>query len=132
MLATIATYANNRLTPVQYPEDARWTAGRFDVNLTLARGTVVAAKAATPTLLVAYDDVTNVAAAGFLMYDIKTDANGMVYYGGSTTASPENVPMETAPFYVNGTFDPAELTGLTAAGKTALKARTLQNGFVQI
>jgi hypothetical protein len=125
--ATLATYANNRLTPVQYPEDARWTAGVFDVNLTLARGTVIANKGTNQTL-VAFD-TTNTASVGLLMYDIKTDANGQVYFGGSTTAGPENVPFDTAPYFVAGTFDVADLTGLDATSRANLNGRLLANGF---
>lgn len=128
MLTTLSSYANNRLTPVQYPEDARWTAGVFDVSQTLARGTVLAPKG-TNQVLVAFDGATNTAACGFLMYDIRTDAAGKVYYGGSTNAAENNIPMETAPYYVAGTFDVTELTGLDATSRANLNGRLLANGY---
>lgn len=125
--STLSAFANNRLTPVQYPEDARWTAGVFEVSQTIARGTVVANKG-TNQVLVPFD-ATNTAAVGLLMYDIKTDSAGKVYLGGSTNAAANNIPTETAPYYVGGTFDPADLTGLDATSRANLNGRLLANGF---
>lgn len=127
MLSTLSSFANNRLTPVQNPEDARWTAGVFDVSQTLARGTVVANKG-TNQVLVKFD-ATNTAAVGLLMYDIMTDSAGKVYTGGSTNAAENNIPVETAPYFNAGTFDPAELTGLDATSRANLNGRLLANGF---
>lgn len=127
MLSTLTNYANNRLTPALYPEDARWTAVAFEPSLTLARGTVVAPKGTNQTFL-AYDGATNTAALGFLMYDIRTDVNGKVYMGGSTNAAEvNNIPQETAPVYTAGTFDTTELTGLDATSRANLNGRLLGN-----
>jgi len=68
---------------------------------------------------------------GICQCTIKTDASGNVYFSDDAVPSTINPPHATAPLYVNGTFDTADLTGWDAAAATALKARTLNSGFVQ-
>jgi hypothetical protein len=131
-LATLATYSNNRITPAQNPEDARVTAGAFDLNQVLPAGQVLATKGntgtGTNTLLVALGG-TNTHAVGILMYAINTDANGNVFLGGSTNASEVNPPFQTSPYFTAGTFDPADLTGWSATATTSLNMRITAAGF---
>lgn len=130
----IASYTNYTLQPVQWPKDARTEAGIFAANLTLAAGTVVA-KVTSGGKLAAYNDSNSdgtQVAVGLLAVAIKTDANGKVYVGGSTTAGPLNPPLDTAPYFICGTFDTDDLTGWDAAAATDLHARTLPTGYVKI
>jgi hypothetical protein len=69
---------------------------------------------------------------GIAMYDFVTDAVGLCYFGTSTTGSSLNTPMQTMPYFVAGTFDPADLTGYDAAFLADVKGRLLANGFVHI
>jgi hypothetical protein len=134
-LTTLEQYANSKLTPVQDPQDARWTAGVFGPSLTLAAGTVLGKKTADGKLY-AYVDANadgTQTAVGYLMYAINTDASGQAYLGGSATASSLNPPFTTAPYFYAGTFDPADLTGNDAAANTDLKVTTLQpSGYLRI
>ena len=120
--------------PKQYPEDARWTAGRFTASQSLAAGTLVGKVTATG-LLSAYNNANvngTETAVGILMYSIDVDASGNVFLGGSAVASSMNQPTgKTAPYYVSGTFDPADITGEDAAGITDLNGITLANGYIK-
>ena len=134
MPTTLEVYSNDRLTPAQYPEDARKTAGKLGVSLTLAAGTVLG-KRTSNGLLYAYNDAltdgTNVA-VGILEYATKTDSSGNAFFGDSTTASSLNVPHQTVPYFVSGTFDTADLTGYDAAALADLNGRVLASGFIKI
>lgn len=135
MPTTLETWSNNRLTPAQYPEDARWTAGRFAVSQTIAAGTLLG-KVTSGGLLKAYNDANSdgtQTAVGICMYDIVTDSSGNVFLGTSGTASSLNQPLgKTAPYFVTGTFDTADLTGYDAAGLADLNGKVLANGFIKI
>lgn len=135
MFAELATYAaTNMLQPKQRPEDARQDAGAFGVSLTLAKGTVIGKKT-SDGLLYAYNDAltngTNVA-VGILMYTIKTDSSGRIFFSDSTDASELNPPHQTAPYWQSGIFDTADLTGYDANALTDLNGKVLANGFISI
>lgn len=134
MPVALEVFSNNRLTPVQYPEDARWTAGRFAASQTLAAGTVLG-KLTAGGLLTDYDNAAadgSETAVGLLMYDITVDASGNVFLGTSSTVSAIHRSIGlTAPYFVAGTFDTADLTGYNAAGLTDLNGRVLPNGFIK-
>jgi hypothetical protein len=125
------------LQPAQFPEDARWTAGRFAPSLTLAAGTLLG-KITASGLLAAYADANSdgtQTAVGILKFPIKTDANSRVFFITGSTAAVETDTVHsqnTAPYFISGVFDPADLTGSDAAGLTDLKASTLPSGFIRV
>jgi hypothetical protein len=125
------------LQPAQYPEDARWTAGRFAPSLTLAAGTFVG-KITASGLLKNYDNAAvdgSDVAVGILKFPIKTDANSRVFFITGATAAVETDTIHsqnTAPYFISGVFDPADLTGSDAPGLVDLKASTLPSGFIRI
>jgi hypothetical protein len=125
------------LQPAQFPEDARWTAGRFAPNQTLAAGTLLG-KITASGLLSAYVDANadgTQTAVGILKFPIKTDANSRVFFITGATAAVETDTIHshnTAPYFVSGVFDPADLTGSDAAGLVDLKASTMPSGFIRI
>ena len=135
MFAELSTYAaTNILQPKQRPEDARQDAGAFGVSLTLVKGTVLGKKT-SDGLLYAYNDSltsgVNVA-VGILMYTIKTDSTGRIFFGDSTDASEVNVPHQTAPYWQSGIFDTGDLTGYDANALTDLNGKVLANGYISI
>ena len=135
MFTTLQTYAmTNQLQPKQRPEDARQDAGAFGVSLTLVKGTMLGRKT-SDGLLYAYNDAltsgVNVC-VGILMYTIKTDSNGLIFFGDSTDASELNPPHQTAPYWQSGIFDTADLTGYDANALGDLQGRVLANGFILI
>jgi hypothetical protein len=137
MPQTLDTISNARLQPAMWPEDARWTAARFTTSVTIARGTVLGKITATGVLAAyanANSDGTETAVA-IAMYDMKTDANGRVYFVSGSTAAVETAEVKsflTAPVYIAGTFDAADLTGEDANALTDFKASTLFNGLIRI
>lgn len=135
MFAELATYAaTNMLQPKQRPEDARQDAGAFAASLTLAKGTVIA-KRTSDGLLIAYNDsLTNggEVAKGILMYTIKTNSSGQVFFSDSTDASELNPPHQTAPYWQSGIFDTGDLTGYDAAALVDLNGTVRANGFIDL
>lgn len=72
-------------------------------------------------------------AMGIAAMTFKTDASSLVYYGGTTTAGPDNPPSQTTFVWTpsgSSVFDPADLIGLDAAARADLGMKTLPNGFV--
>jgi hypothetical protein len=110
MPATLVTQALNAVQPVQRPEDARQDAVRFKASITLAAGQAVGIKTSTglAEALVpgASDGTQNF--VGISMYDFTTDASGNPMFNG-TTSSWINSAQNTAPIWVSGIFDPADL-----------------------
>lgn len=135
MFTELATYAmTNQLQPKQRPEDARQDAGAFGASLTLDKGTIIG-KRTSDGLLYAYDDTaTNgqEVAKGILMYTIKTNSSGHVFFSDSTDATELNPPHQTAPYWQSGIFDTADLTGYDAAALVDLNGKVLANGFISI
>jgi hypothetical protein len=111
MPTTLETYALNMLQPMQRPEDARQDAMKFAASLTVSKGQAVSVTTATalgsPLVPGATDGTQNF--VGFSMYDFMTDANGKVFFADTTTATWRNTPWTTAPIWVKGIFDPADL-----------------------
>lgn len=124
---------SNVLSPAEFPEEAKWTAGAFGPSQTVLAGHVLA-KSLADGLLYPYDGSnTNLATAGGLnIFTLMTDASNRVYYGGSTNASPLNVPLETSPYFVAGTFDLASLTGWDDGASSSLGAIANPSGFIRI
>lgn len=123
-----------KLEPKMYPEDARTDAVRLGASLTLAKGTLLG-KRASDNKHYAYDDSATTGeqvATCILMHDVKTDSDGNVYFGDSAVASQINIPHRTAPVYVAGTFDAADLVGENANGLADLHARLLPSGYYRI
>jgi hypothetical protein len=72
-------------------------------------------------------------AVGICVYDIKTDANGLVYFSDSSAvASASNPQNQSAPIFIAGIFDPNDLTGWDSQAATDLGARTIVGGNVLI
>jgi hypothetical protein len=135
MLTTLEVYAStNMLQPKQRPEDARQDAGAFAPNLTLAKGTLIGKRTADGLLYAYITSATGgeQTAIGILMYTIKTNASGQVFFSDSTGASVLNTPHQTAPYWQSGIFDTADLTGYDAAGLADMGGRVLANGFILI
>jgi hypothetical protein len=134
MVTTIETYSQNPLQPVLFPGDQRTLAGVFGNSLTLSKGTVLGRKTSDGKLY-AYasgnSDGTQTA-VGILMYDIKTDASGNIFFGDSAVLSVNNPANTTAPYFICGTFDTTELTGWDATAATAMKASTLAPNIIRI
>lgn len=112
MPTTIETYALNMLQPAQRPEDARQDAMRFAASLTVRKGQAVSVTTATGLggVLVPGGSAGAQNFVGFSMYDFMTDASQNVFLSDSTTAGWRNSPLPTAPIWVNGIFDPADLS----------------------
>lgn len=72
------------------------------------------------------------AALAVNMYSLKTDANSLVFYGGTTTPSTDNVANNTSPVWTSGVFDPTKLVGLDTAARRDLRVKSLPNGFIEI
>lgn len=132
----VENYTNNVLTPAQYPENARTAAIAMAPDLALAAGTVlgiitadnVGAEYATANV-----DGTGTASA-LLMVDIVTDADGRVSMVGDI-ADPmahNYQSNNTAPVFVKGVFDPADLIGWDADAAADMGAKLLPNGFIDI
>lgn len=117
--AAITTYSNKKLEPFYNPDLARDIAVRLPANATLARGTVLGEVTATPGTFAAYatgnSDGTETAKA-ILVFDCKTDANGLITHGDVSTGEEVGAKRVSTPAYVAGYFKTTELTGLDAAG----------------
>lgn len=135
MFQELQTYAmTNQLQPKQRPEDARQDAGAFGVSLTLVKGTLLGKKTSDGLLYAYLDSLTdgrNVA-VGILMYTIKTDSSGRIFFSDSTDMSELNPPHQTAPYWQSGIFDTADLTGYDANGLADMQGKVLANGFISI
>lgn len=134
MPTQIDTYNASKLEPALYPEDARIDAMAIAPSLTLVAGTVLGKITAT-SKGAAYNNALSTGvetAVAILVYDTATDASGNVYLGGSAVPSALNLPHATAPVYVAGVFDTADLTGWDANAKTDFGGRTLPSGYVRI
>ena len=112
-------YTSARLVPLFNPEDARRITVKLPVSITYAKGTILGEVTATPGTYKAY-----LAGAGdgsqnprlILEYACVTDAAGLITWGGG-----EFYERQTGtPAFYAGTFACADLTGLDAAGATAL------------
>jgi hypothetical protein len=89
----------------------------FGASLTIAKGTIVARKA-SDNKWYAYNDAGSgglEVARGIAMYSIVTDSSGNVFYGTSAVSEQGAFDL-TAPIYVSGDFNVADLTGLDANG----------------
>ena len=125
---------NNMLMPEQDPHDARQDAVAWAPNLVITKGQAVGRITAS-NLMAAYNNA-NVDGTqdcrGIAMYSFRTDAQGRVFYGDTTTMSFENTPHPTAPIWLRGKFAVAKLTGFDAAAMADMAARTLPNGIIYI
>jgi hypothetical protein len=111
MPTTLETFGLNMLQPIQRPEDARQDACKFAASLTITKGQAIGVATATglgqQLVPGASDGTQNF--VGFSMYDFLTDANGKVFFSDSTGATWRSTPWTTAPIWVKGIFDPADL-----------------------
>lgn len=125
---------NNMLMPEQDPQDARQDAVEWAPNLVIVKGQAVG-QITTGKKMAAYNnansDGTEVC-KGLAMYSFRTDANGKVFYGDTTTPSLENSPHDTAPMWLRGKFAPSKLTNFDAAAQADLAVRVLPNGIYYI
>lgn len=99
------------LSPIQRPEDARMDAVVWGANLTITKGQAGGIKTSDQKMYplnVAATDGTQLF-KGFAKMSFKTDANGMVFYGPSTTPSFRTGPWSTSAIYKSGIFDPMDL-----------------------
>jgi hypothetical protein len=139
MPTTLQSYnpgGTNVLTPVQFPENARETAFRIAPGLTLPAGQYMARYSSDTNnayigQLAAFSNgATNGlgAAVGLNKYSLTTDASGNVYLGSgqgtAVVATTLLTPLPTAPVYVAGTFDTADLIGGNATANTNMGANT--------
>lgn len=137
MPQTLDTSIDAGLQPAMWPEDARWTAVRLVASTTYAAGTVLG-KVTASGLMAAYNNALSTGvetAVGILKHDVKTDANGRVFFVSGSTAAVETETIksqQTAPMYICGTFDPADIVGEDAPALVDLGARTLHNGLIRI
>jgi hypothetical protein len=132
----------NILTPAQFPQDARWTAGRFAPSKTIAAGAYLGKYTNTSLSTVGLLDNYSPSntnglgtAVGLNMITLATDASGNVFNnsGMGTNANSLNLPALTSPYFTAGTFDPADLSGGDANALTNLNAITDGvTGFVRI
>jgi hypothetical protein len=100
------------LVPAMQPGDARQNAIAVAPNLTVVRGRVLGVKTSDN---LAYGFVAGAGDGTQLykalsMYDFKTDATGLVYFGDVNVASWYQGPNTLAPVWESGIFDPATLT----------------------
>lgn len=112
MPTTLETFQLNMLQPAQRPEDARQDAIKLGVSLTLTKGQALSIKTADGlgyALAPGSSDGTQTA-IGLCMYDLKTDANGKIFFSDSATATWRTSPWTVAPYWVKGIFDPADIT----------------------
>lgn len=119
------TFQNTKLEPARAC-DARTEAVPFSASKTIAKGTILGRVAST-NKWEAYDDGSALGpqvARGIAMYSIVTDASGNVYYGTSAASEQGNSDL-TAPIYVSGDFNVADLTGLDAAAVVDFGARLI-------
>jgi hypothetical protein len=120
----------NILTPVQFPEQAKWTAGIFAPSqANLLAGQVLGAN--TNGALLAWGGGTN-QIMGLNMYTLSTDAAGNVFINNGTNASIINTPTQTSPYFISGTFDTNDLAGWNTNAATAFGARSLYGSIVRI
>jgi hypothetical protein len=134
MPTQLDTFNATKLEPVSFPQDARIDNVVLGVSLTLAKGTILGKKTSDNKHYAYNDSLTNgtETATCILVYDTVTDANGKVYLGTNAVASINNLPHTTAPVYVAGVFDTAELTGYNAAALADFQGRLLPSGHLRI
>lgn len=132
----IETWTGRRLTPVQYPDEARTASLPMGPNMTVVAGQTLAVSTVT-NLGAPYANAgangTGTAKA-LSMYDFITDANGKVRLGAPAGQGVDasTALIDAAPVFIAGTFDPNDLTNFDAAAQTAMSGRVIQNGFVRI
>lgn len=123
-MANTIIYDMSRITPLYEAEEALVVNVNIPANTTLAAGTVLGEVTATPGIFKAYAtgnvDGSGVARA-ICMYDVKSDANGVVSIGETAGGEFGNT-QKCVPVYVSGIFNVADLTGLDADAVTDLKA----------
>lgn len=118
MPQTVHTFTGNCVQPAMNPDLARTVSVKLGNSLTLAAGTVLGRKASDNKWYAynnANSDGTEVA-RGILQYPVATDANGLHFIGATSAVSEHGQSELTAPAYISGAFNVADLTGLDAAG----------------
>jgi len=130
------SYSNQKLEPVYDPDLARQRAVAIAPGQSVPRGAVLGELTASPGVYSAYNashsDGTQIAKA-ICTYDITTDSSGNVTLSATTsqTAGPygDGFAGQTAPVYVSGVFNTAELVGLDATAIVDLGARFEQGSL---
>lgn len=133
-LTALSSYSNTQLIAVYGQITPETVAVNIAPSTTLAAGTVLGELTATPGTYKAYasgnTDGSQVP-KGFLMYPVVTDVNGNI-----TNIGDFGMVLHTVPMFLSGAFKTASLTGLDAAGLTALSGRvisgTLANGIIRV
>lgn len=123
-----------KLEPIQAPELARTLAAKFQANATITKGTLLGEVSATPGVYAAYNHSAGdglQVVKGIAMYDVSTDAAGLVTNLGGLIPS-ANL---SAPIYYGGYFacgdvaNATELDDAIAAGHCRLVQGTSTTGI---
>ena len=138
-MPTSNTYSmvQTKLEPIQAPELARTISAKFGASADIAKGTLLGELTASPGVYAAYDHtaVDGVQVLkGIAMYDIVTDANGIITNLGGPLVS-QNL---SAPIYYSGYFacgdveNASELDDAIAAGYARLVQGNATTGIFAI
>jgi len=134
MLYTLETWdPSQEIQPFQRPEDARQDAGVFGPSQTILFGTVLGRKTSDNKLypwVHGNSDGTQTPVA-VNKRSLMTDANGQVFYQGSTTPSRVNSPWTTSVIYKSGIFAVNDIvTGSLVAEVDTFTPATVTTGDV--
>lgn len=120
-------------------KDATNLTGGTSPDLTITTNTQVGA-AGTPGTFAPYSETAtdgSQVASAIAVYDMQTDASGNVTFSSTASQSggPHGETYKTAPVYVSGYFNTADLTGLNAAAVPQLgrlEQGTLSSGILRV
>ena len=121
------------LQPAQEPGDARQDAVQWTPSITVSAGDIIAIHSGTKKAIryVAGGANETGIGKGLAMYSFVTDANGLVFISGSTTASPINTGDLTSPIWKTGIFDVGDVKiGGVAAVLADIETAFGDRGFV--
>lgn len=113
--SAITTFSGKKLEPFYRPDLAREQAVKLPASVTLARGTMLGEKSATPGTFGAYasgnSDGTE-RCKGILAFDCVSNASGKIAHTTDGTTGELGEVLESTPAYFGGIFKTSELTGL--------------------
>ena len=108
MPITLETYTGKILAPAEFPQDARTESAKFVPSQNIPLGTLLAKNSSTNRLAAyVHGDGTYGTPVAIAMFDMTTDANGVVYPANMSSAMPlwHAGPFQMLPVFVAGTFD---------------------------